>query len=97
MNHRVAILGVGLIGGSLALAFKERTNCSVVGFDTSAETINQALSMDVVDEGYTSLELAAVDADYIFIAVPVGQIGNYINQLVEIPLKKGVLDYYPFI
>jgi prephenate dehydrogenase len=91
MNRRVAILGVGLIGGSLALSFRERSDCDVVGFDTSAKTIDQAISLGVIDEGYTSLESAVADADFIFIAVPVGQIRYYMNQFMHIPLKKQVI------
>lgn len=91
MRKRIAILGVGLIGGSLALSFKERTNHRVVGFDTHEEIIRQAISLGVIDEGYTSLSQAVLHADYIFIAVPVGQIGIYINQLANLTLKQGTI------
>ncbi|MXQ52594.1 prephenate dehydrogenase [Shimazuella alba] len=91
MNKKIAILGVGLIGGSLAFSFKERTDYRVIGFDTSEATIDQAITLGAVDEGHTSLPEAVVNADYIIIAVPVGQIGLYINQLANLPLKKGVI------
>lgn len=85
---RIAILGVGLIGGSLALSFKERTHHHVVGFDTSSEMIDQAISLGVIEEGYVTLRDAVLEADYIFLAMPVGQIGSYIRQLAELPLKS---------
>lgn len=88
MSNRVVIIGVGLIGGSLALSFKERTNFTVVGFDTSIETLEQAKSLRVIDEGFVSLKDAVEDADFIFLAVPVGQIGIYIQQLINLPLKN---------
>ncbi|WP_051271170.1 prephenate dehydrogenase [Shimazuella kribbensis] len=91
MRKRVAILGVGLIGGSLALSFKERTNYQVIGFDTYSDTIEKAIRLGVVDEGYTKLSQAVHHADFIFIAVPVGQIGIYIRQLAGLQLKKGVI------
>jgi prephenate dehydrogenase len=88
MSNRVVILGVGLIGGSLALSFKERTNCTVVGFDTSEENLEKARSLGVIDEGYVSLKDAVHEADFIIIAVPIGQIGAYLEQLVSLPLKS---------
>jgi prephenate dehydrogenase len=91
MKKQIAILGVGLIGGSLGLSFKERTNYHVVGFDTHEDTIRQAIDLGVIDEGYTTLSRTVAHADYIFIAVPVGQIGIYINQLANLPLKQGVI------
>ncbi|MCH5585454.1 prephenate dehydrogenase [Shimazuella sp. AN120528] len=91
MRKRIAVLGVGLIGGSLALSFKERTNHHVIGFDTHADTVQQALNLGVIDEGVTSLSQAVINTDYIFIAVPVGHIGIYINQLANLKLKTGVI------
>jgi prephenate dehydrogenase len=91
MKKQIAVLGVGLIGGSLALSFKERTNYHVIGFDTHEDTIQQAIDLGVIDEGYTSLSQAVIQADYIFIAVPVGQIGIYINQLTNLTLKPGAI------
>jgi prephenate dehydrogenase len=91
MRKRVAILGVGLIGGSLALSFKERTNYQVIGFDTHFDTIEEAIHLGVIDEGYIKLSEAVILADFIFIAVPVGQIGIYIRQLAGLPLKQGVI------
>jgi prephenate dehydrogenase len=91
MSSRIAILGVGLIGGSLALSIKERTNHQVIGFDTSVQMLDQAKALGIIDEGHATLEAAVKDADFIFIAVPVGQISSYIQQLVELPLKPGCI------
>lgn len=91
MRKRVSILGIGLIGGSLALSFQERTNHHVIGFDTDKNTIQQAIELGAIDQGYTSLSKAVIDSDYIFIAVPVGQIGVYINQLANLSLKSGAI------
>lgn len=87
MSSRITVIGVGLIGGSLALSIKERTNHFVTGFDTSPDTLDQAKAIGAIDEGHMDLEAAVADADFIFIAVPVGQIGSYMNQLAEISLK----------
>jgi prephenate dehydrogenase len=90
MSKKVTIIGVGLIGGSLALSFRQRSNFEVIGFDTE-ETIAKALKLGVIDHGYATLEPAVQHADVIIIAVPVGQIEEYIHQLAEISLKPTVM------
>lgn len=90
MSKKVTIIGVGLIGGSLALSFRQRSDYEVIGFDTE-ETIEKALKLGVIDNGYSTLEPAVQQADVIIIAVPVGQISEYMRQLAEISLKPTVI------
>ncbi|SFJ58616.1 prephenate dehydrogenase [Thermoflavimicrobium dichotomicum] len=91
MCETVAILGVGLIGGSLALSFKERTCLRVIGFDLYEEDLAFAKAAGAIDEGYTKLLPAVQDADYIFIALPVDKIKQAIHSLTELPLKPNVM------
>ncbi len=71
---RIAVIGVGLIGGSVALACKERLEggAEVVGFDRSAEALAAALERGVLDCAAGSLAEAVADAEAVFVAVPVG-------------------------
>ncbi len=69
---RVAVVGVGLIGGSLALAARERLGARVTGCDTSPEALAGALERGAVDDGAPSIEEAVADAEAVFVAVPVG-------------------------
>jgi prephenate dehydrogenase len=65
------IIGVGLIGGSMAIALKANGICEkIIGVDNNAENIEQALALNIIDEADT-LENAIVKADLIFIAIPV--------------------------
>ncbi|MBD1371608.1 prephenate dehydrogenase [Hazenella sp. IB182357] len=89
MSDRVAILGVGLIGGSLALGLKERTNCEVIGFDRSLEDLHFAKLIGALDRGTTSLAEAVVDCDYIIIALPVRMIKVMMEELAALSLKPG--------
>ncbi len=71
---KVVIFGVGLIGGSFALALKEAGEVGeVVGFGRSLSSLTQALDLGIIDRvGFnTGQEIAG--ADLILIATPVGQ------------------------
>ena len=49
MKKTIGIVGLGLIGGSLALSLKHHTDCSVLGADRSEETLRQAISAGAAD------------------------------------------------
>src|SRR3954470_443740 len=72
--NKLVVIGIGLIGGSLATGLKKRGACSeVIGIARRESTCDQAVKLGVVDRAYTSLkevagELAA--GDVIFISVP---------------------------
>ncbi len=72
--NKFVVVGIGLIGGSLATALKARGACAeVIGVARKAETCAEAITHGVVDRAYTSLaeiadELTA--GDVVFIAVP---------------------------
>ncbi len=68
----LAIIGVGLIGGSLALALREAGAAGrVLGVGRSRANLDQALALGLIDEVVT-LE-AAAKADMVFVATPVAQ------------------------
>lgn len=46
---QIAIIGLGLIGGSLAKALKENTEHTVIGFDRDENTLLDALSLGAID------------------------------------------------
>ncbi|HIO91328.1 MAG TPA: prephenate dehydrogenase/arogenate dehydrogenase family protein [Leucothrix mucor] len=73
MIRQLTIFGVGLIGGSLALALKKAGYCEqVVGCSRSAEHLQRAVDLGVIDR-YTLDPAAAVKgADMILLAVPMG-------------------------
>ncbi len=69
---RLAVLGVGLIGGSFALALKRAGRVArVVGFGRSRANLEQARSLAVIDEIAASPEQAVAGADCILLAMPV--------------------------
>jgi prephenate dehydrogenase len=78
--NTVAIFGVGLIGGSFALALRHAGfQGSIIGV-SSASTIERALALRVIDAGVDA-ESAARQADLIYLAQPIQEILNCLTQL----------------
>lgn len=72
---RVAIVGVGLIGGSLSLALREkRLADTVVGVGRSRQTLTRARDLGAIDEAAADLAEGVAGADLVVLATPVGQI-----------------------
>ncbi len=72
---KVAVVGVGLIGGSFALALKQARACShVVGVGRSAANLKVALERGVIDSIATDAAAAVRDADLVLLATPVAQL-----------------------
>lgn len=88
---KIAIFGVGLIGGSLALCFKDKPGITVVGHAHRPDLIDTYMTREVVDHATLSIEEAACDADFIFLCVPVGKLEEYLEKLSVLPLKKGCI------
>jgi prephenate dehydrogenase len=68
---RIAVLGVGLIGGSIGLAARERAGAEVVGWGPRAQTLETALELGAVDRAAGSIEEAVAEAQAVFACAPV--------------------------
>jgi len=70
--RRLALLGCGLMGGSLALALKRAGVVDrVVAMARSSKTLNAALERGAIDEGFQSIAQAVAGADVVVLALPV--------------------------
>lgn len=69
---KVAVLGVGLIGGSIGLAARRRAGAEVAGFDPEAGHLERALGLGAIDIAAASVTEASREADVVFCAAPVG-------------------------
>lgn len=79
---RVAILGVGLMGGSLGLALRTRKLArTVVGWDHNLEALTTAQQCGAIDDAETDLALAIAEADAIFLSVPVGAASELLERM----------------
>jgi prephenate dehydrogenase len=73
MINRLAILGVGLIGGSLARALRDAGHVvEIVGYGRTLASLQRAVELGVVDRIETSLSAAVNGADMVVLATPVG-------------------------
>ena len=75
---RVAVLGVGLIGGSIGLAARSRADAYVCGYDPDARVRARALELGAIDSQAADIAGAVRDAEVVFIAAPVGALGEIV-------------------
>ena len=81
--RRLCIIGVGLIGGSLARALKQAGEVSeVVGCGRNEDNLHAAVRLGVVDRYDTDPARAVVGADVVVIAVPLGAIEPVLRAIV---------------
>jgi len=79
-DSTIGILGLGLMGGSLALALKG--HCSrIIGFDSNPSTLELALSKNIIDQAETSSVKPLPQVDMLILATPVPVILSFIQQL----------------
>ncbi|HLH67201.1 MAG TPA: prephenate dehydrogenase/arogenate dehydrogenase family protein [Solirubrobacteraceae bacterium] len=77
---RIAVVGVGLIGGSVALAARRRAGAQVVGYDPSSEAIERALELGALDAGAKTLAGALAGAQAAFVAAPVSALPRLVGE-----------------
>ena len=88
---RLAVIGVGLIGGSFALALRRAGAVgSIVGVDREAQALERALALGAIDTTAGSVSEAAKGADLVMIAVPVRSIGPVLHD-VALALDPGAV------
>ena len=91
MIDRIAILGVGLLGGSLGLALKAGSTAGkIVGFGHRQSSLNLAMEIGAVDEATLDLACALADADLVVLATPVGLFDHLLEKMAP-HLKKGAI------
>lgn len=87
---RIGVIGLGLIGGSLAKAFKLKANAEVVAFNRSEKSLVEAFNDNIISD-YSTTDLSIFkECDYIFICTPVDKITSYVERLIPY-IKKGCI------
>ena len=90
--RKVAIVGVGLIGGSFALALRRAgVATQVVGVDRDGRALERAIELGVIDTTAQSPSEAAKGADLVFVAVPVRAIGSVLHDVAHGIGPEGVI------
>ena len=88
---KVAVVGVGLIGGSFGMALR-RTNLAseIIGVDLCAETLRLAVEREAIDQGFYELSLGVKDADLVVLAAPISY-NLELLQKMKPYLKEGAI------
>jgi len=95
--NKLVVIGIGLIGGSLATALKSRGACNeVIGISPDEKTCLDAVHLKIVDRAYTSLKTIAnelVAGDLIFISVPTLAVHSVLEQIkLYVPASVTISD-----
>ena len=86
---QMTILGVGLIGASLAQSCKQRKLVQkVVGFGRNGDNLQKAQELNIIDSGSTDLQTAVEGSDLIVLCTPVGVLVDRVREMIPF-LQKG--------
>src|SRR3954454_8479869 len=80
---RIAVLGVGLIGGSIGLAAKRRLGAEVAGFDAEPANAQRGVEVGALDRVGETIPEALDGADVVFCAGPVGALPTLVAEALD--------------
>ena len=87
----IAIIGLGLMGGSLALSLKKQKYVNtIVGYDHNQEHQKVAIELQLVEKIITFKEIKKYDV--IILAIPVNGVIAVLNQLQDVPSTTTIID-----
>jgi len=87
----VTVVGVGLIGGSMALALKEKGMAKkVIGVGRSAASIAKAIELGIIDEALP-LEAAVKQSDLIYVSIPVDATIPVMQEIMNLITRKQIV------
>lgn len=89
-NFRIAVVGMGLIGGSYAMALKSLNTKYIVGIDRDLKTLNKAIDMEIIDSGYDKPGEFLRNMDIIIVALYPEDTINFIKENI-IYFRPGVI------
>jgi prephenate dehydrogenase len=91
---RLALIGVGLIGGSAALAWRRAGAVTeVIGFDRDAAAVQRAVARGVIDRTAANAADAVRQADLVLVAVPVGAMADTFASIAHaVPPRALMID-----
>ena len=87
---KIAVIGLGLIGGSLALELKKNTWATIYGIDKNPEHLQKAFELGIIFKKAT-LDIVK-EVDTVIIAVPVNYIPNLTIQVLDL-INEGTLVF----
>jgi cyclohexadieny/prephenate dehydrogenase len=91
---RVSIIGLGLIGSSIARAVRQAMpSVTLTGYDADPETRQAVAALKLIDDLADSAGAAVIDADLVILCVPVGAVGDVAAEIADdLPLEAMISD-----
>lgn len=88
---KIAIIGVGLIGGSLALGLKDQGFTSqIIGVDNNSDNLNTAFELGIIDKK-SELKEAVEQSDIVIISIPVNSSLKVIKEVLDISRDNNII------
>lgn len=87
---RIVLVGLGIIGGSFAMALKKAGYDDIYGIDTNEATLKKAIRLNIIKQGYISGEEILAEADLIILSIYPRQVKAFIMQYKTV-FKPGVI------
>jgi prephenate dehydrogenase len=91
VTRNVLIIGLGLIGGSVALSLQKHPQLQVYGYDSNALTLELAKQLGVVHKVVEQIEPIVEHMDFIIFGTPVNTTIDWMERLKSWSLKPGVI------
>jgi len=89
---QLAIIGVGLIGGSLARILRKMDACGeIVGCGRNLDNLEKAIELGVIDHYETDIKKAVAQADMVIVAVPLGAMANVFATMQDALLPDAII------
>jgi len=89
---KIAIIGVGFMGGSLALAMKRKfANISIWGYARSQKSYNKLKKLKILDKATLNLEKCVLNADIVILALPVEAVIACLEEIAPLLRKNSIV------
>jgi prephenate dehydrogenase len=88
---KLAVVGVGLIGGSIGLAARQRLGATVAGFDPEPANLERALKLKAIDTAAADVATAVAGAEVVFCAAPVGALPAAVTAALDATGESAVV------
>ena len=86
---KIAIIGTGLIGGSIAASFRRVFPSTHISGFAQANDASVALQLGLIDEASASVQACCADAEIVFVTCPVGAMSEVFLALAQTPDRFG--------
>lgn len=91
MKRTIAVVGLGLIGGSIAKAIKQSEDNFIIGYDANEDTLSYGLENNIIDKVALHFTEAVSQADIIVLATPISETIRFIEKLDAIQFDHDVI------